>query len=518
MTMWRLTYWLSGCISIVMVMTEAGASGHHPGGTRAKHRKALELGEISLPTKPGTLLLETVIQSALESFPSLIAATKRKDMAAGDKLAAEGGFDTSLKLLSRSSVAGIYENEMVDIGFEQPTPYWGATFFGGYRLGSGNFPVYEGKSQTADSGEFRAGVSIPLWRNRTIDRRRASLAQAELSQLIAHHDYDAQLLELQRVATQRYWDWVLAGRRLAAARDLLTVAETRDAGLRARIAGGDLPSIDATDNQRAILERRERVVAAERLLEQSAIQLSLYLRTPDGQPQLPQPENLPEGFPEPRMPQRMEWHTVVDEALSRRPELKRLEQQRKNAEIDRDLARNQRQPGVDLSLSGAQDLGVNPQTQYYQINRSEMYLGVSIDLPVQQRVASGRIASAEANLERIEADSQLLGDRIAAEVKDALSAIKAALKRLEIAQKHRETALQMEEGERSRYELGDSNLMFVNQRELASGDAAILVADAYSSFHKSVSDYRYALGDLQAPETKPGKAQLKWTSRAPAKD
>ena len=516
--MWRLTYWLSGCLSMVMVMTEAGASGHHPGGTRAKHRKALELGEISLPTKPGTLLLETVIQSALESFPSLIAATKRKDMAAGDKLAAEGGFDTSLKLLSRSSVAGIYENEMVDIGFEQPTPYWGATFFGGYRLGSGNFPVYEGKSQTADSGEFRAGVSIPLWRNRTIDRRRASLAQAELSQLIAHHDYDAQLLELQRVATQRYWDWVLAGRRLAAARDLLTVAETRDAGLRARIAGGDLPSIDATDNQRAILERRERVVAAERLLEQSAIQLSLYLRTPDGQPQLPQPENLPEGFPEARMPQRMEWHTVVDEALSRRPELKRLEQQRKNAEIDRDLARNQRQPGVDLSLSGAQDLGVNPQTQYYQINRSEMYLGVSIDLPVQQRVASGRIASAEANLERIEADSQLLGDRIAAEVKDALSAIKAALKRLEIAQKHRETALQMEEGERSRYELGDSNLMFVNQRELASGDAAILVADAYSSFHKSVADYRYALGDLQAPETKPGKAQLKWTSRAPAKD
>jgi hypothetical protein len=73
---------------MVMVMTEAGASGHHPGGTRAKHRKALELGEISLPTKPGTLLLETVIQSALESFPSLIAATKRKDMAAGDKLAA----------------------------------------------------------------------------------------------------------------------------------------------------------------------------------------------------------------------------------------------------------------------------------------------------------------------------------------------------------------------------------------------------------------------------------------------
>lgn len=489
-----LAFWLSGWLCFEF--TEVAATGHR---LAAEHpiRKPLEISAKGLPVKNQALTLDTVVQSALESFPSLLAAARRKDMAAGEKLAAEGGFDTSLKLQSRSSVAGIYENEMVDVGFEQPTPYWGATFFGGYRLGSGNFPVYEGKSQTADSGEFRAGVTIPLWRNRTIDRRRAGLAQAELAQLIAHHEYDALLLELQRIASQRYWDWVMAGRRLAAARELLSIAETRDAGLRARIASGDLPAIDATDNQRAILERRERVVAAERLLEQAAIQLSLYLRTPDGEPQLPQVEDLPEGFPEPRLPERLDLRAATDEALSRRPELKRLEQQRKNAEIERDLARNQRQPGVDLSLSGAQDLGVNPETQYYQINRTEMYVGVSVDLPVQQRVASGKIMSAEANLERIDADTRLIGDRIAAEVKDSLSALNAAIKRVRIASRHRETALQMEEGERSRYELGDSNLMFVNQRELASGDAAILAAEALNSFHKSVADYRFALGELQ---------------------
>jgi len=60
----------------------------------------------------------------------------------------------------------------------------------------------------------------------------------------------------------------------------------------------------------------------------------------------------------------------------------------------------------------------------------------------------------------------------------------------------------MEEGERTRYELGDSNLMFVNQRELASGDAAILTAEALNSFFKSLADYRYALGDLQHGETR----------------
>lgn len=496
MTRWRPVPGLS--ILLLTALAQAAppdTAGDRPGAPH-KPRKSLAISTGHLPVR-NRLTLETVVQSALESFPSLLAAAKRRDMAAGEKLAAEGGFDTSLKLGNRSSVAGIYQYEMADVGFEQPTPYWGATFFGGYRLGSGSFAIYDAKSQTAEGGEFRAGVTVPLWRNRTIDRRRASLAQAELAQLIAHHDYDALLLEVQRVAAQRYWDWVLAGRRLAVARDLLQIAEARDAGLRTRIASGDLPAIDATDNQRAILERRERAVAARRLLEQAAIQLSLYLRTPDGEPQLPQAEDLPEGFPEPRLPKRLELNTAIDAALSRRPELKRLEQQRKNAEIDLDLARNQRQPGVDLYLSGAQDLGANPTTKYYQINRTEMYAGVSIDLPVQQRVASGKIMSAEANLERIAIETRLMGDRVTAEVKDALSALNAALQRVRIARQHRATALQMEEGERTRYELGDSTLMFVNQRELASGDAALLAAEALNSFFKSLADYRYALGELQ---------------------
>ena len=152
---------------------------------------------------------------------------------------------------------------------------------------------------------------------------------------------------------------------------------------------------------------------------------------------------------------------------------------------------------MDLYLSGAQDLGANPTTKYYQINRTEMYAGVSIDLPVQQRVASGKIMSAEANLERIAIETRLMGDRVTAEVKDALSALNAALQRVRIARQHRATALQMEEGERTRYELGDSTLMFVNQRELASGDAALLAAEALNSFFKSLADYRYALGELQ---------------------
>lgn len=439
------------------------------------------------------LRLEQVVQSALQSFPALMASSRRRDMASGEKLAAEGGFDTIIKMYSRSSLAGEYQNENVDVGFEQPTEYWGTTFFGGYRRGTGKYPVYEGKSATATDGEFRAGIMIPLWRNRDIDRRRATLAQAELNQIIASHEYDQQLLELERQATYRYWDWVLAGRRVDMAKHLLQIAEARNANLAERIRLGDLPAIDADENQRSVLERKERLVAAERALEQAAIQLSLYLRTPEGETMMPEPQDLPPGFPKAREHRHRKLDDLMDEAIGKRPEIKRLETQIRHAQIESRLAQNQRLPAIDFTISGAQDFGIS---QSSLVNRSEIYAGFSIDMPVQQRVAEGRSISAEANISRLMSELQLAEDRIHNEIRDAVSAINAAFRRTRLADEQRHIALRLEEGEKTRYSLGESNLMLVNLRELASGDAGLTYADALNSYHRALADYRFASGEF----------------------
>lgn len=439
------------------------------------------------------LTLDTVIKSALLSFPGLLASEQRKELAAGEQLAAEGGFDTTMKMLTRWSVAGLYENQNYDVSIEQPTGLWGATFFGGWRRGTGKYPVYEGKSMTASDGEFRGGVSVPLWRNGPIDRRRASLAQAELGKIIAGHEYDAALLEVRRVTSHRYWDWVLAGARRAVAQELLSVAERRDMGIRERAAAGDIAPIDTTDNQRSILERKERLIAADRMLEQSAIQLSLYYRDPDSEPRMPLKEQLPEGFPEPKYPELTDPHIAIEKARHLRPELNRLEKQLRQAEIEREWASNQQAPALDISLMGAQDLGTSTSNL---VNREEVYAGISIELPLQRRVAKGRTQIASANVQRLTLDYRLFSDRIAAEVKDAISAIKAAEQRITVVRQQQKAASQLAEGERSRFELGDSTLFLVDTRELANGDAALAEAEALSAYFKAMADYRAALGIL----------------------
>lgn len=443
-----------------------------------------------------TLTLDEVLRAAVRSFPGLIAVQQRQEAATGEALSAQGAFDTTLKLNTRWSIAGLYENQYYDVAIEQPTGLWGTTFFGGWRRGTGYYPIYEGKSVTNENGEFRGGVNIPLWRNGPIDRRRAQVAQTELGQFIAGLDYDAAVLDLQRVVAQRYWDWVLAGTRAEVARTLLAIAEQRNRGIIERVAAGDLPAMEVTENQRAILERQERTVSAERTLQQASFLLSLYWRDAEGKPQLPTLDQNPIGFPELRHKDENLLQEALDSAHRQRPELRKLEQQKKQAEIERDLQQNQQAPGVDISLVGAQDIGLGNKLA----NKEELYAGITIDLPLQRRVARGRTEAAEAQLRRIDAEYQLTSDRITIEVKDALSAMEAARKRIHLTRQQRDAARILEEGERARFELGDSNLLFVNVRELASGDAALAENDALNAFFKAQADYQFALGQTILPE------------------
>lgn len=438
------------------------------------------------------LTLEKVVNSAVQAFPTLMGSEQRIAAAQGEYLSAEGAFDTTLKSQNRWSVAGLYENLNNDVSLEQPTTLGGTTFFGGWRRGVGDYPVYDGKNLTASDGEVRVGVNIPLWRNRDIDRRRASLKQTELGQDIARHDFDQMLLDVQRQAAYRYWDWVLAGQRLKITEQLLTIAEQRDAAIRQRAAAGDIPKIEIVDNQRAIIERRERQVAAQRFLEQAAIQLSLYWRDARGEPQLPKKEQLPSSFPIYDTGKTLPYIAALERAKQERPELKRLTLQIEQIQTELELQNNQAAPGIDLSVSAAKDMGDNTNKKD-KPNRNELYVGLNIDIPLQRRVATGRAQVANANLQRLTWDRTLIENRIEAEVKDVFSALTAIQKRLELSRQQQKAAQELEEGERTRFELGDTTLLFVNLREIANGDAKLLVAEATTTLFKVYADYQAAL-------------------------
>ncbi len=435
------------------------------------------------------LALDEVLDSVDRSFPLIAAAAREQDEARGTLLSAEGGFDPSLKASGTYEAISGYPKQYMTAQVEQPTALWGTSFFAGYRYGSGKIPVYEGKLETNDFGEVRGGARVPLWRDGPIDRRRASLRQAELGLALARLNVDQQRIEARRFASLRYWDWVAAGRRLAILRAWLALASERDAQLAIRAERGDIPDIERVENQRTILTRQTAVVAAERDLAQAGMELSLFLRGSDGAPAVPSPSSLPPQLPPPEAPDLLPLSNAEQRALARRPDVKRLDLIRERGRIEADLARNQQRPAIDLTLFGARQFGPG------EVARGEPVLGAAVvlDIPILNRVNEGRERTAEASIAKAEQQQRLARDRVLVDVRAAMVTFDASRQRAAMARQEVELATQLAKAELQKLELGEGNLFWVNLREQANAEAAVREVDALAEVQRAVANFRAAV-------------------------
>lgn len=437
--------------------------------------------------------LAEVLASIEHHFPLIEAARREAAAADAEVTSARGAFDPLVRARLDGAPLGAYQNGRFDLLLEAPTPAWGTSFFTGYRASFGKLADYDGKLETNQYGEVRAGFSIPLLRNGPIDRRRANLTRAELGVPLAQTGVKQAQIEAVRAGSFRYWEWVAAGQRLHVAEALLTLAETRDVATQESIRRGDLARIDRVDNQRTMLNRRGAVVAATRALQAAAIELSLYLRDARGQPLLPDPSRLPAELPAPDRgsPVRTLFASPQETAalVKNRPEVERLRLQREQLRVERDWAKNQTLPAVDLLAMVSQDFGPGNDLRGQTVIEG----GISLDIPTANRVARGRKQAAEAAVARVDALARMTQDRIQAEISDAHSAIEAAIQRVRLAQDEVQLARKVEEAERTRFVLGDSNILFVNLREQTTAEASLREIEARLDYHRAQTAYNAAI-------------------------
>ena len=451
--------------------------------------------DLAEPARP--LVLDDVLRSVAATHPLLEAAEQRVRAADGAEQAARGGFDPQLRVRGMWTPLGGYPNHRVDVELRQPTPLWGLTVYGGWRLGRGEFAPYDYRAKTATGGEVRAGATLPLWQGGAIDRRRADLSAAAIRREAARVELEGRAVELERLAAKAYWTWVQAGLRREVTRRLLELARQRDAGLQRQIAAGSVPAVEGLDNRRAVLDRDARLVAADRALQQAALELARHLRDGRGRMEIPDPARLPGAFPRPGPPPE-DLEAMVEEAWRARPDLVRMSLQREALAVEQRLARNQRAPRIDLDAYVAKDLGrVDPMDRV--LLPTEFGAGVMVELPLALRQARGQLRATEAELARMDAELRFLRDVIATEVRDAHAALDAAYRRVELTRAAVEAARGLAEAERTRFQRGESTLLFVNLREQTAADAAVLEIEALADYHRAVADLLAATGRRSGP-------------------
>ncbi|MFZ4731526.1 MAG: TolC family protein [Pirellulales bacterium] len=439
------------------------------------------------------LLLAEVLRSVQLHYPLLQAIERERGIASGRLTTAMGAFDTNVGMSGNALAPGTYENYRSDFGLTQLFPTAGISAFGGFRTGYGDFTTYNLAQKTATGGEWRGGVTMPLARNRDIDRPRATRDQARLDISLAEPVIERSRLDYMRGAARNYWSWLGNGERLDATEELVELAVERDTALETRVQRGAAANIERIDNLQNIALRNGLVVKADRSLQQSTIDLSLFLRDDGGRPLLASRRRI-RAMAKPVAPDRTTFDAALSRALAERPEFARLALQREKLVVERRFAANQVQPVIDGQLVGNQDaaFGKSPLSGPDGLDRQVLQASLVFQLPAQRRDARGRLQTIDSQLIQLDRQLQYAEDNVRAEVQDAFSLLERAYEFHKQAVRQAELATLVARAEREQLRLGRSDILRVTLREQAKFDAQILEILARQEYWRAESDLRAA--------------------------
>jgi outer membrane protein TolC len=330
------------------------------------------------------------------------------------------------------------------------------------------------------------GGFLPLLRGLMINPERAEQQRSELASPRAEIKIAKTRQDLFLAAAHQYWDWVAAAKLLDVQKRAVAVAEDRYTLVQELANAGSVAVIDVTEAGQEVHRRREVAIAARRGLEQEAFKLSMFLWV-NGSPSAPPLERVPDFPVERRMPTVDDVLSQKARALSERPEVKELEVEAKINNIDLALAKNNLLPSLNLEAAPARS------PEKFVLGLGYRF-GVELRVPLLQRRSRGEVLQAQGQAERLVMAQQYRENQVVVDVDNALSAIERARERMEEASQAFRLAKLVEEGERYRYSVGSSSVLFVNLRERNTVDSEIQVIRAKAEYHKSLALYQWAVG------------------------
>lgn len=425
------------------------------------------------------LSLEEVLASSAEFFPAILEAEVNRRIVAGEQEIALGNFDLLFNADAFSRASGFYDGNVITSKVTQPIRPLGAQIYGQYQISEGDFPIYEDGSFTNRGGQAKVGVLLSLLRDRDIDERRFAEQDATLALRGAELDVLLTKVGVQRKAALAYWKWVAYGQQLQVYKDLLDIAENRDAGLIKQVSSGARARIFLTENQQNIIRRRTFVVAAQRDYRRAGNDLAFYLRDADGRPSQPANSRLPSQV-QPVTNGAELTATALDSMaamVSQQPAVQMLRNTIQRAANTISLRENALKPQLDFRVELAEGLGGVGEGGVSR-DSTDTIVGLQFSVPLQRRAAKAKLEQARNKLQALRFKQQQLQEQLALELNDIVFTLRFAEQLSVLSAQEVEQSALLEAAELIRFRNGASDFFLVNVREQAVANARIKAISA----------------------------------------
>jgi outer membrane protein TolC len=433
------------------------------------------------------MTLESFLTQVERQHPSLRSATFEPELAEAEIRSALGRFDPLMEVAYEyKDKAGNDKLNLFEGSLELPLDMmFGPKLKASYTRGLGT--NINPEQLTTLPGEGSLGVSLPLFQGIFTDARRNGLRKAMLRPDLARAQYQLERNTLLRSAAVRYWDWSEAIAALDVADSLLLLADTRADFVRRRVLAGEAAGIDTIEIAQEVQRRIGERLRALRIVEQFAIDVSVFVWNPDGSaPNMSQVRPFPLPVDEGAA---VRLEDEVARARALRPELQRIGVLQETSRLDSALASEFMRPYVELE-AGLMSYDVSA------VSKLDYKVGVRVHQPLLFRQASAQVQTAGIGVQRADLTRSLLERVIDADVANALVSVDRTRERLRAAVTEQDLARRMVDAELRRFVGGESSLLSVNLRERFYAEALLRVISARADLARAFITLRWATGTI----------------------
>ncbi|HHP7237377.1 TolC family protein [Longibacter sp.] len=441
------------------------------------------------------LSLDDFLRMVLQESPEVRSIRLEDDRAAARVLEARGLFDPTFA--SGYEYKTQDENDKLNVlrsGLSVPfnLPF-SPNLTMDYRRGLGS--SIDPSVATSAFGETRVGLEVAPLVGWTTGKRGVKLEKVRLEPRRADARQSVRRNQLLLDATRAYLTWVEAQQVLTVNRELVDVAVERQTFISRRARIGEEAAIDSVEAELIVVSREGAVAAATQKAEQAAAKLAVFLWNPDGSPMgfdFAAPDMPVEGASPVLRRDVPAEAEAMDRALRRRPELQEIDVKLQQTRIDERLARVGLRP----------DLKLEAQAVSYDdtpMDVADVKVGIKIDQSLFFRGDRSAVDEAEIEVRQTDLERLLTERKIEADVRSAVVGLREAQRRAEAAERRVQLARRLQRAEERRFDLGESTLFLLNQREQAFAEARVERIKARVAVRHARADLQWATGAIADP-------------------
>jgi outer membrane protein TolC len=367
------------------------------------------------------------------------------------------------------------------------------------------------------SGVLNYQVTQPLLRNFGRNINDSSIRIARNNQHVSELDFEIQTIDLVTAAQSLYWELVYQREDMKVRRQALELAEKTLSDNKRQVQIGTMAPIDVVQAEAAVAQREEQMVTVSFIADQTQDRVK-RLMTNLGDPSLVLAQLNPVDLPRrPTSGDVMPLEDAIQYALESRPELRALDMQTQNTDIQLQYTRNQLLPTLNVVASYTQNgvggvqrlrsqLGSEQVEsivrgglrdafgQLFGYNFTGYSVGFNLSIPLSNKSVQADYSRALTDKQALSARRNRLVQQIALEVRNAHSQVEMNRARITAAEKALQLATMQLQAEQKKFQLGTSQLRFVLQEQRSVTAAQTSQVQALVNYTRSLVDYDKAVG------------------------